>query len=200
MKFLVVEDTEDSRLMLVDQLEVQGYEVESAVNGVEALEMIHTSPPDIIISDIMMPKMDGFDLCRQVKLDPQLKKIPFIFYTATYTDPSDEELAMALGGVKFIIKPLEPHALMLIIQEVVEALQAKELPVSQEPQKGEYELEKLHLHSISRKLDQKNTELEQEREALKKSEEKYRHLVESIQNYYFLYTQDTEGVFTNLSP
>ena len=200
MKFLVVEDTEDSRLMLVDQLEVQGYEVESAVNGVEALEMIRTSPPDIIISDIMMPKMDGFELCHQVKRDPQLKKIPFIFYTATYTDPRDEELALALGGVRFIIKPLEPHALMLIIQEVVEAVQAEELPVSQAQQKDECELEKLHLQSISRKLDKKNTELEKEREALKKSEDKYRHLVESIQNYYFFYTHDTEGVFTYLSP
>lgn len=200
MKFLVVEDTEDSRLLLVDQLEVQGYEVESAVNGVEALEMAHTSPPDIIISDIMMPKMDGFELCRLVKADPQLKKIPFIFYTATYTDPQDEELALALGGVRFLIKPLDPHALMASIQEVLTALQAKELPILQMPQKDNLELEKMHLHSVSRKLDIKIRELEQEREALNKSEGKYRHLVESIQNYYFFYTQDTEGVFTYLSP
>ncbi|MDH5484066.1 MAG: response regulator [Gammaproteobacteria bacterium] len=200
MKFLVVEDTEDSRVLLVDQLKTQGHIVESAVNGVEALEKARISPPDIIISDILMPEMDGFELCRQVKADPRLKKIPFIFYSATYTDHSDEELALALGGVRFLIKPLEPDVFMASIQEVIAALPAGDPNLSQAPQKDAYELEKMHLHSVGRKLDIKTRELEQKRLALKQSEDKFRHLVESVQDYYFFYIHDAKGVFTYLSP
>ena len=89
MKMLVVEDTEDSRIMLVDLLKVQGYEVDSAVNGLDALEKIAISSPDLIVSDILMPEMDGFELCRKIKSDPQLRLIPFIFYTASlFISPS----------------------------------------------------------------------------------------------------------------
>lgn len=200
MKVLIVEDTEDSRIMLEMALTAQGYEVMSSTNGIEALHLARATPPDLIVSDILMPEMDGFELCRQVKADPELKKIPFIFYTATYTEHHDEELAMALGASRFVIKPLEPQELMAIVQEVLAASQAEALPVSQEQPKEKHEIEKMYLHSIRRKLDQKVRDLEQEREALKQSEEKYRHLVESIQNYYFFYTYDTEGVFTYLSP
>lgn len=200
MKILVAEDTEDSRIMLEMALASQGYEVMSGTNGIEALHLARTTPPDLIISDILMPEMDGFELCRQVKADPELKKIPFIFYTATYVERQDEELALALGATRFVIKPLEPQALMAIIREELNAYQAEDASVSHESSKEESKLEEMHLHTVGRKLDKKVKELEQEREALKKSEEKYRHLVESVQDYYFFYTQDTKGVFTYLSP
>jgi len=200
MKILIAEDNEDSRIMLEMALVAQGYEVMSGTNGIEALQLARTTPPDLIIADILMPEMDGFDLCRKVKADPELKKIPFIFYTATYVERQDEELALALGASRFVIKPLEPQALMAIIQEVLAASQAEDVTDPHEPQKEESALEEMHLHSVGRKLDKKVKELEQEREALKKSEEKYRHLVEAIQDYYFFYMHDTEGVFTYLSP
>jgi len=193
---LIAEDTEDSRVMLEMALAAEGYKVMSGTNGIEALDLARKMSPDLIISDILMPKMDGFELCRQIKADPELKKIPFIFYTATYVEHQDKELAMALGASRFIIKPLEPQKLMSIIQKAL----AEKLPVSQMSKKDEYELNEMHLHSVGRKLDKKIEELEQQREALKQSEEKYRHLVESVQNYYFFYSHDTEGIFTYLSP
>ena len=103
MKILVVDDIEDVRMILRIALEKTGYEVEEAVNGVRALELIRRSLPDLIISDILMPEMDGFAFCRAVKSDQQLRTIPFIFYTATFIEPKDEKLAMALGASRFII-------------------------------------------------------------------------------------------------
>jgi len=74
----------------------------------------------VIIADILMPVMDGFALCRAWKKDENLKAIPFIFYTATYTDERDREFALSLGAKRFIVKPVEPDHLLAIIREVLQ--------------------------------------------------------------------------------
>ena len=81
MKILIVEDNQDSRNLLVKQLRAYGYKAIATANGAEALEQALMQPPDVIVSDILMPKMDGFQFCRECKKDDRLKKIPFIFYT-----------------------------------------------------------------------------------------------------------------------
>jgi len=181
-------------------LNSQGYEVFTGKNGVEALKLARINKPDLIISDIMMPQMDGFEFCRKLKGNNELKDIPFVFYTATYTEHQDEELALSLGASRFIIKPVEAQQLMIIIHEILEASQAGELLIHDKPLKEKNELNDMYLHSVGRKLDKKVRELEQERESLKKSESRYRHLVESTQNYYFFYRHNTEGIFSYLSP
>ena len=164
MKILVVEDTEDSRIMLVDLLEAQGYEVDSAVNGVEALEKSLTAPPDVIVSDILMPEMDGFELCHRLKIDPRLKKIPFIFYTATYTEDSDRDLALSMGATRFIIKPEDPVKLLKIIEEVIaDNHETVFAPLSESPD----ELETKRAEAVSRKLNKKVSELEEQKEQLR---------------------------------
>lgn len=89
MKILIVDDNEDSRLILKKTLESVGHTVEEATNGEEALEMANESSPDMIISDVLMPVMDGFRFCKEVKEEGKLKNIPFVFHTATYTDSGD---------------------------------------------------------------------------------------------------------------
>jgi len=83
MKILIVEDMEDSRVYLRQALESAEHEIIESTNGVEAMIAAQQDPPDLIISDIMMPEMDGFELCLRVKNHEKLKHIPFIFYTAT---------------------------------------------------------------------------------------------------------------------
>ncbi|MFO7599905.1 MAG: response regulator, partial [Candidatus Desulfacyla sp.] len=79
IKILIVEDQPESRYMLEQLLASRGHRVMSAENGEEALRLAREDPPDVIISDIMMPVMNGFKLCCEVKKDPALSHLPFIF-------------------------------------------------------------------------------------------------------------------------
>ena len=200
MKILIAEDTEDSRIMLEMALEAEGYEVTSAENGLEALEFARQNIPDLIVSDIMMPKMDGFEFCRQVKKDPALSAVPFIFYTATYTDDRDRELAFAVGAARFVIKPQEPQKLVEIIRETIDMSKKKQSLSARRPMEDELAIEEMHLHTISKKLDKKIHELDQQRHALVQSEDRYRKLVEALQDYYFFYTRDKNGQMIYVSP
>jgi two-component system, cell cycle sensor histidine kinase and response regulator CckA len=118
-RVLVVDNNEENLYFLLVLLQGHGYTVDSAINGADALDMARKNPPDLIISDILMPVMDGFTLCREWMKDERLKIIPFVFYTATYTDERDREFALSLGAERFIIKPEEPAAFMAIIQEIL---------------------------------------------------------------------------------
>jgi PAS domain S-box-containing protein len=206
MKILIVEDTEDSLIMLEMLIDSMGHEALCGTNGVEALCLAKKEHPDLIISDIMMPEMDGFELCRQIKSDPELQNTPFVFYSATYTESQDKDLAAALGAAHFIIKPQEPITFIAIIKDILKEIQEKppkkELVTIDIPcqEKEPSDIQNMYLHSICKKLDKKINELNREKAALKKSEKKYRHLVELVQNYYFFYKRDTEGVFKYISP
>ena len=101
-------------------IEHQGWEVCQAVNGKAALEIAENQAPDLIVSDILMPVMDGYALCRQCKSDKKLKNIPFVFYTATYTEPHEEKFALDLGADRFINKPEKPSTLIKILNDLLE--------------------------------------------------------------------------------
>lgn len=199
MKFLVVEDNEDSRIFLTALLEGHGHDVSNAADGRIALEMAKETKPDLIISDILMPHMDGFELCQEIKSDANLVDIPFIFYTSTYTNPQDEELGLALGGTQFIIKPQEPDKLIKTINQIItNSKNKKPLLVDSADDKATFS----HMRQkvITDKLYQKVRELENEHEALNKSEQKYRGLVESFKKDFLFFTKNLEGEYTYVSP
>lgn len=167
MKVLVVEDVEDSRVLLEDILVSEGYEVTTASDGLEALQQVKKIQPDLIISDILMPEMDGFELCRQLQRDPKFKSIPFIFYTATYTDASDEKLALSLGASRFVIKPEDPPRLLEIIREVVAEHRANVSEKRVIDKDGDHSFEMSYSKTLSKKLNKKVEDLENQKEQLK---------------------------------
>jgi PAS domain S-box-containing protein len=166
MRVLVVEDNEDSRELLVKQLRAYGNEVTAAANGVEALERALKSPPDILVSDILMPQMDGYQLCYEWRRNKRLKDIPFVFYTAIYTSSEDEKFALSLGASYFIRKPIEPEALAKMLSRLIEQAREGLLPAAEAPPKPSLYLTEYNERLVA-KLNEKVAELEEsERELI----------------------------------
>ncbi|MDD5523642.1 MAG: response regulator [Smithella sp.] len=184
-KILVVDDEEQNISYLETLFKAHGFQVMTARNGAKALEAAREDPPHIIISDILMPVMDGFMLCKEWKNDDHLKNIPFIFYTATYTDPKDEKLAMEMGADLFIIKPQEPDILVNLVQKVMVKFKSKIIePTSKMELSGEAFLQE-HNEALFRKLEKKIRQLEEANQAIKESETKYRSIFDnSISGIY----------------
>lgn len=180
-RVLIVDDIAENRYFLEALLKGNGFEVCSAGNGSEALASARANPPDLIVADILMPVMDGYALCREWRADERLMRIPFIFYTATYTEKKDEALALGLGASRFVIKPQEPEILMGIIREVLDESRGFAAPPETSPL-TENELLKTYNETLFRKLEKKMVDLEQANRELehqlveqKRLEEQLRH-------------------------
>ena len=212
-QILVVDDKEENQYLLRTLLAGNGYAVELAAHGAEALAKARQHPPDLVIADILMPVMDGFTLCREWKRDERLRQIPFIFYTATYTDERDRELAASLGAERFLIKPEEPDALMAIIREVMEKKSAPITPATTAPMRLPVELpdeqeasylkqynqvlvRKLEakmeqLEKVHRELEQDIAERQQTEDKLREAETRYRTLFEQSPDGIVIIDPDT---------
>ncbi len=168
MKILIVDDKIDNLYLLEAMLKGFGYETLQAVNGAEALEKARREPVDLIISDVLMPVMDGFTFCRECKLDPELKDIPFIFYSATYTDPRDEEFALNLGADKYILKPQEPDVFIEIIMDLLTRVSHRETKTEISRESTETVVLREYNAALIRKLEDKMRQTEENEKKLKK--------------------------------
>jgi len=202
---LIVDDRKQDLYMLRVLLEGHGYTVVTASNGAEALKAARKTPPDIIISDIMMPVMDGFVLCREWMGDERLKNIPLVFYTATYTDAEDEEFALSFGAARFIVKPTEPDEFMKIIQGVVRDLEEGKIKPRTPTLETDKQALKLYDERLINKLERTTLKLEKEvaehklaEEALRQSEAHLRTLIETIPDLVWL--KDPDGVYLFCNP
>lgn len=159
-RILIVDDIEENRYLLRVLLEGNGYMVEQAVNGGDAVVRALAEPPDLVISDILMPVIDGYTLCRIWKSDERLKRAPFIFYTSTYTDPRDEHLAFDMGADAFIVKPEEPDVFLERIKATLAMVKEDGMSSPREPRVGNETILKNYSEALIRKLEQKMIELE----------------------------------------
>ena len=161
-KILIVDDLQDNRYLLETLFRGSGYETALAENGAVALRILRGAPVDVIITDILMPVMDGFTLCRECKNDAALRTIPFVFYTATYTDLRDEAFALSLGADRFLTKPQEPEVLLAVAREVLQDESAGEHRRQAGPLGAEREFFRQHNAALFKKLEDKVADLERE--------------------------------------
>jgi len=175
---LIVDDIDQNLYLLNFILTKAGYHTVQASNGKQALAILERQPVDLIISDILMPEMDGYQFCRACKASDDWKNIPFIFYTATYTSDEDEAFALGLGAACFIIKPQEPDMFLNAVTEVLEQLQQHQLhsPAPTIEDEGEYLT--LYNQRLVKKLEDKLVQLE-ERNQLLSEELAARRIAES---------------------
>lgn len=117
-RILVVDDEEDILNVLRFRLEANNYEVLVASDGQEGLNKARSEKPDLMILDLMLPKIDGYKVCRMLKFDEAYKAIPIIIFTAR-AQKKDEELGIEMGADAYISKPFEPEILLGKIKELL---------------------------------------------------------------------------------
>jgi CheY-like chemotaxis protein len=159
---LVVEDVPNIQDLLAVTLRFKGYPVVTASNGEEALEQIAKQHPSLIVTDILMPKMDGFALAQKIRTDPKTSQIPLIFLSATYVTPEDKDFALSLGAVHFLEKPVDTEEFLLTIAEIL-----TRGPATAPPPMGEREFYQGYRERLESKLKHKNTQITRTERLLK---------------------------------
>jgi DNA-binding response OmpR family regulator len=151
---LIVEDVPDILRLLEETLKFKGYRAVTAFNGQEALEKIQQERPSLIITDIMMPKLDGFGLVHRLRINPNTRDIPVIFLTATYVALEDKAFALNIGATRFIEKPVNFETFLGTIHELL-----TQKPQAMPPQMTEAEFYEGYRQRLEKKLQQKNTQI-----------------------------------------
>jgi CheY-like chemotaxis protein len=151
---LIVEDVPDILRLLEETLKFKGYRAITAVNGQEALEIIQRSRPALVITDIMMPKLDGFGLVHRLRIDPETRDIPVIFLTATYVGLEDKAFALNIGVTRFLEKPVNFERFLETIKELL-----AQGPSVVSPPMSESEFYKGYRERLEIKLNQKNIQI-----------------------------------------
>lgn len=156
MTILIVDDNPMNLKLLCAILEGEGHEVLQASDGVEALVILEDRLADVVITDILMPNMDGFRLCQEIRKSERLRFIPVVIYTATYTSIDDEKLAIELGADRYIKKPAPLPLIRDTLLQVVRGRNA-----SRRDAVDEQTAMRGYSEAIVRKLEQKNRALEE---------------------------------------
>lgn len=173
-RLLLVDDNPRTRDRLHNLLQEQRWSVTLSHHGAEALALARATPPDLVISDLHMPVMDGYTLLRQWKADDRLRAIPFLVYAPADAEQKEEQLALALGADAFLLKPAEPQALVACVTEILARGASGE--VSQPQHRGGDEMALLRGYSetLIRQLEEKARQLERANQDLAEREAQLR--------------------------
>lgn len=157
MNLLIVDDSPTNLKLLRAQLESEGHAVFEAHDGVDALALLKHQRVDAVIADILMPRMDGYRFCEEIRRHERLHDLPIILYTATYTLPSDVKLALDMGADKYLKKPASLESLVAALHEVIAIHRAAPPPRTSQ----EVEVLKEYNEVLVLKLEEKALQLEQ---------------------------------------
>jgi PAS domain S-box-containing protein len=183
MRILIVDDVAANRRLLRALLEHRSFEVIEKGNGVEALDFLSSNTCDLIISDVQMPRLDGYQLCYTLKNDPRISRIPIIIYTNTYKSPGDQKLAIEFGADKFITRPCPSEVLFNAVDELLQR-PASKVPPPQPP--PELEAMRLYAEQVVTKLEQKNLQLSEIKEKLLEQIEQSRAAQNRLKHVMFM--------------
>jgi PAS domain S-box-containing protein len=159
-RVLVVDDDPGGLSLLETLFRAHGYVTETAVDGLDALEKARAAPCAVVVTDILMPRMDGYQLCREWKADPVLRESPVVFYTATYTAQEDRDFATGVGADLFIVKPTDPDAIIRSVEALLTAHLEEGIDVREPTVTEETEVLREYNERLVAKLEHKITELE----------------------------------------
>ncbi len=196
MKILIVEDNETDRKIIRLTLQRHGYDqILEAKDGEEGLILAREQRPDLIISDVLMPRMDGFRFLKALKDDEILKTVPVIFYSAVYTGDKEIRLAESLGVSKFILKPKEPEELFNELEKIIKGESV--LPEPKIIHEEEQEFLNKYTDVVAAKLDQKVKELQSAYEEMRSKEEEWEQIFNSVGDAVSLHDKDFNIIVAN---
>ena len=162
MKLVIVDDIAVNRELLREMFKAEGHTTLEASDGVEALQILSREKVDAVLSDVLMPRMDGYRLCHEIRTTDRLRDLPIVIYTSTYTSPSDEKLALSLGADKYLKKPAPFKTILIALHEAI-AMQHTTL---RSDAWQEAEVLKEYSDLLVTKLEKRNVELAEANERL----------------------------------
>lgn len=162
MKILIVDDNPTNLYMLESLLKGGHHECVTAINGDDAWDKLRANDVELIVSDTLMPIMDGFQFCHAVKRDARFSHIPFVFYSGTYREKEDIELATKLGAARYLVKPMDPSELLREIQQVIKEVGEGQHGTPQGHLPEEKEIYRLYSERLVNKLEGKMSDLQKE--------------------------------------
>ncbi len=151
---LVVEDVPNVRELLEVTLKFKGYYVITARNGEEGLARVFSDKPAMVITDILMPKLDGYAFVQKLRMTPETRSIPVIFLSATYVTPEDRNFALSLGANKFMEKPIDTEDFLLTVAEIM----SQDTPTAPQPL-NTHDFYLGYKERLEQKLRHKNTQI-----------------------------------------
>jgi two-component system, NarL family, sensor histidine kinase UhpB len=179
MRVLIVDDDKASRKLLSAQLEAEGLFVSEASDGLQALEFLKSNRVDGVVSDVLMPRLDGYRLCAEIRRDPKLHSLPFIIFSGTFFSPENERLAQDVGADAFFDKSAKPKVLVTALELAASRGSGRRERIAGP---DELQLVKEYSELLVQKLEEKRRDLDVQTTALTKSEEQNRLLAAVVES------------------
>jgi PAS domain S-box-containing protein len=190
-RVLVVDDNEANRELLVTLLGYHGHSVTAAADGRQALDAARRERPDLVITDLVMPVMDGYELIREIRADEALATVPAIFCTANYLENEARPISAALGVRHLVAKPIDPQVMLRAIADALtDGAPIVAVPTDQ--------FQREHQRAVSAKLADTVGELEHIEAALRASEARFRSVAEH--SPIGIFSLDAAGSVTYANP
>lgn len=164
---LIVDDQPVNRELVASLLHYSGHEALQAGDGLAALDLVRARRPALVICDILMPVMDGYEFVRALRADPSVSRTPVMFYSATFLEAQARDLAERCGVSEVLVKPCEPEDILAAVRRALDAAQGKEMRAVNEPPAVSAEFDRRHLRLVTDKLLGKVQELEAANHQLK---------------------------------